>query len=63
MTVLIIADHQQQQLDEATLHAVTAATQLGEVDILVAGYNINDVAIQAQQIIGRSCRSFGGAFG
>jgi len=49
---LIIADHQQQQLDEATLHAVTAATQLGEVDILVAGYNINDVAIQAQQIIG-----------
>ena len=52
MTVLIIADHQQQQLDETTLHAVTAATQLGEVDVLVAGYNINDVAIQAQQIIG-----------
>lgn len=50
MSVLIIAEHQQQQLDEATLHAVTAAAKLGEVDILVAGYHISEVAVQAQQI-------------
>ena len=52
MSVLIIAEHQQQQLDEATLHAVTAAAKLGEVDILVAGDKVEKVAEQAQQIAG-----------
>lgn len=52
MSVLIIAEHQQQQLDEATLHVVTAAMQLGEVDILVVGNNVSNVAAQAQQIAG-----------
>lgn len=52
MSVLIIAEHQQSCIDEATLHAVTAGKQLGDVDILVAGYEVADVVAQAQKICG-----------
>lgn len=52
MSVLIIAEQQQSCLDEATLSAVSAGRQLGEVDILVAGHNVAEIAIQAQQIDG-----------
>ncbi|KDN11687.1 electron transfer flavoprotein subunit beta [Snodgrassella communis] len=52
MSVLIIAEQQQSCLDEATLSAVSAGLQLGEVDILVAGHNVAEIAIQAQQIDG-----------
>jgi electron transfer flavoprotein alpha subunit len=37
MPVLLIAQHDGAALDKATLHALTAARQLGEVHILVAG--------------------------
>ena len=37
MSVLIIAEHDNKQLNPATLHAVTAAAKLGKVDLLVAG--------------------------
>lgn len=52
MSVLIIAEQQQFCLDEATLSAVSAGRQLGEVDILIAGHNVAEIAIQAQQIDG-----------
>ena len=52
MSVLIIAEYQQSCLDEATLHAVSAAQQLGEIDILIAGHNVAGIVAQAQQING-----------
>ncbi|WP_373700145.1 electron transfer flavoprotein subunit alpha/FixB family protein [Neisseria dentiae] len=52
MSVLIIAEHNNQQLNPATLHAVTAAAKLGEVHILVAGSNAAAVVESAKQING-----------
>ena len=52
MTVLIIAEHNNQQLNHATLHAVTAAAKLGEVHVLVAGNAAAAVAEQAKQVAG-----------
>lgn len=52
MTVLIIAEHNNQQLNPATLHAVTAAAKLGEVHLLVAGAAASAVAEQAKQVAG-----------
>lgn len=52
MTVLIIAEHNNQQLNPATLHVVSAAAKLGEVHILVAGNAAAAVADQATQIAG-----------
>ena len=50
MTVLVIAEHNNQTLNPATLHAVSAAAQLGDVHILVAGEHAEAVAQQAQQV-------------
>lgn len=54
MTVLIIAEHNNQQLNPATLHAVTAAAKLGEVHVLVAGNGAAAVADAAKNITGVS---------
>ena len=54
MTVLVIAEHNNQTLNPATLHAVNAAAQLGNVHILVAGEHAEAVAQQAQQVAGVS---------
>lgn len=54
MTVLVIAEHNNQTLNPATLHAVSAAAQLGDVHILVAGEHAEAVAQQAQQVVGVS---------
>ena len=52
MSVLIIAEHNNQHLNPATLHAVTAATKLGNVDLLVAGSNAAAVVEEAKQVAG-----------
>lgn len=52
MSVLIIAEHNNQQLNPATLNAVTAAKKLGEVHILVAGEQAQTVIDAAKQIDG-----------
>ena len=52
MTVLIIAEHDNQHLAAATRHAVTAGSKLGEVHILVAGSGAAAVAEQAKQVAG-----------
>lgn len=52
MTTLIIAEHDNETLNPATLHAVTAASKLGPVHVLVAGENARTVAQQASNIAG-----------
>lgn len=52
MSVLIIAEHNNQSLNAATLHAIQAATKLGEVDLLVAGFQATSVVEQAKKIKG-----------
>lgn len=54
MSVLIIAEHNNQQLNPATLHSVTAAAKLGDVHVLVAGSAAAAVAEQAKQVAGVS---------
>ena len=52
MSVLLIAEHDHTHLKPATLHAMTAAQKLGEVDILVAGQGCAAVAAAAAKIAG-----------
>ena len=52
MSVLIIAEHDNKQLNPATLHAVTAAVKLGKVDLLVAGSGASAVVESAKQVAG-----------
>lgn len=52
MSVLIIAEHNSQHLNPATLHAVTAAAKFGNVDLLVAGSNVAAVVEEAKQVAG-----------
>lgn len=53
MTTLIIAEHDNDTIKAATLHAVTAALQLtADVHVLVAGHNCNNAATVAATITG-----------
>ncbi|HLS41889.1 MAG TPA: FAD-binding protein [Paenalcaligenes sp.] len=55
MSILVIAEHDNQQLNGATLHAVAAAAQIGEdIHVLVAGQGAQTVAQAAGQIAGVS---------
>ena len=54
MTVLVWAEHDNAALKDATLSAVSAAAQLGEVHLLVAGAGVADVARAASEISGVS---------
>src|SRR5579864_3672960 len=48
MKILIIAEHQQQQLKLATHHTVTAAKQLGDdIDVMIMGTQCQAVAAEA----------------
>jgi len=48
MSTLVIAEHNNKQLNAATLNAITAAKQLGgNIDLLIAGYECDVVAQQA----------------
>ena len=51
MSILVIAEHDNNSLKGATLNTVTAATSLsGDVAILVAGSNIDDVVSECQTL-------------
>lgn len=51
MSILVVAEHNNQQLNPATLGALSAASQLGEViDVLVAGCDCQIVARQVAAI-------------
>ena len=52
MAALVIAEHDGAHIKAATLNTVTAAAQLGEVHVLVAGHNAAGAAAQAAQIAG-----------
>ena len=57
MTVLVVAEHDNRALKPATLHAMTAASEIAkaagsDVHILVAGKDCRPVAEAAAQIVG-----------
>ena len=52
MTTLIIAEHNNQTLNPSTLHAITAAQKLGEVHVLIAGFQAATVAQEVANIQG-----------
>jgi electron transfer flavoprotein alpha subunit len=55
MAALVLAEHDNRELVQATLHAVTAARALGdEVDLLVAGQNCGAAAAAAAKVAGVS---------
>jgi electron transfer flavoprotein alpha subunit len=54
MTVLVLVEHDNSSVKDATLAAVTAAGQLGEVHALVAGNGCDGVAQAAAKIVGVS---------
>lgn len=55
MSILVIAEHDNQELHVSTLNTVTAASQMGdEVHVLVAGSGAGDVAGEAAKISGVS---------
>ena len=55
MSILIVAEHDNDNINAATLNAVTAANAIGgDIDILVAGHNCAAVAEQASYISGIS---------
>lgn len=55
MSILVIAQHNNEELHPSTLNTATAANQIGgDVHVLVAGSGATDVANQAAQIAGVS---------
>jgi len=52
MKTLVWVEHEGGVLKDATLSAVTAASKLGEVHLLVAGANVGGVAAEAAKIAG-----------
>ena len=52
MSVLVIAEHDNATLKPATLNTITAAAQLGEVSVLVAGHACGGVAQAAAKVNG-----------
>src|SRR5699024_10072595 len=53
--ILVIAEHDNTELNAATLNAVAAAEKIGQdIHILVAGNNAADVAAQAAKVAGVS---------
>ncbi len=52
MSILVVAEHDNSELKAATLNTVTAAAQMGDVTVLVAGANCAGVAEAAAKIIG-----------
>ncbi len=52
MSILVVAEHDNSELKAATLNAVTAAKELGDVSILIAGHQCAAVADAAAKIDG-----------
>ena len=52
MKTLVWVEHDGQAVKDATLSAVTAASQLGEVHLLVVGQSVDGVAAEAAKIAG-----------
>jgi electron transfer flavoprotein alpha subunit len=51
MSILVIAEHNNTELNASTLHTVTAASQIGgDITVLVAGHNAGDAAKAAAAV-------------
>ena len=51
MSILVVAEHNNQQLNSATLNAISAATQLGDtIDLIIVGKDCQTVAEQASKV-------------
>ena len=51
MSILVIAEHDNETLKGATLNTIMAASSLdGDIDLLIAGLNIDNVIEEAQSI-------------
>ena len=52
MSILVIAEHDNEELKGATLNTITAAKEIGtEIDLLIAGFSCETVADQALSLI------------
>ena len=46
MSILVVVEHDNEELKGATLNTVTAAKEIGsEIDLLVAGFSCDSVAV------------------
>jgi electron transfer flavoprotein alpha subunit len=55
MSVLVLGEHDNQVLKSATLHAVTAARELGDdVHVLIAGHDVQAAVVAAAAVVGVS---------
>ena len=53
MAILVLCDHDGASYGSATLNAIAAAAQIGgDIDVLVAGHNVGDIAAQAAKADG-----------
>ena len=52
MSILVIAEHDGSALKGSTLNAITAANELGDVTVLIAGDNCDTIANQAAKLSG-----------
>ncbi len=50
--VLLIAEHNNSSINEATLRTVTASEKLGGIDVLIAGYKCKNLSNEAAKIAG-----------
>jgi len=50
MSILVIAEHDGSALKGSTLNTITAAAELGDVTVLIAGGNCDTVASQAAKL-------------
>ena len=55
MSILVIAEHNNSELNPSTLHTITAASQVGgDITVLVAGHNAGAVATECANVAGVS---------
>lgn len=53
MSILVVAEHDNKNLNASTLATIAAANKIGtDIDVLVAGENVNPVAEQASKVRG-----------
>lgn len=50
MSILVIAEHDQKKLSDSSLRTLTAAKQLGQITLLIAGFNCQTVVEEASKI-------------
>ena len=56
MSILVIGEHDNEEIKPSTLNVVTAAKELGdEIDVLIAGANCGTAAEHAARISGVKC--------